>query len=167
MIRQIIWIVLLTFIPGLELRWSIPIAILGLKFTIPIINYTIQLQPTNFIIVFFTAVISNIILGIIIYEFLYKIIDYTTKKNVFIRRIYENYIIRIQKRVEEKIKKYEWIGLALFIAIPLPGSGVYSGAIVSQIIGVERKDYYKATILGVTIAGIIVTILTITGKMIL
>ncbi len=166
MIKKILIITLLVFFPGLELRWAIPIAILGLQIKIPLTNQIISLTPTNPIIVLTTAITANIILGIIVYEILYKIILFLTEKNKFIKKYYEKFIKKTQKKVEEKIKKYGWIGLALFISIPLPGSGVYSGAIISQILGIKRKEYYKATILGVTIAGIIVTLLTITGKII-
>ncbi len=167
MLKEIFYIFLLTFFPGLELRWSIPIAILGLDFTIPVLNITVQLDPVNPLIVFFVAVIANFILGIIVYEILYKIIIFLTTKSVFFKRLYDNFILRLQKKSEKIIRKYGWIGLALFISIPLPGSGVYSGAFVSHIFGLERKQFYIASFLGVLTAGIIVTILTLTGRIIL
>ena len=166
MIQEILWIFLLVFLPGLELRLAIPIAILGSKFTIPILNYTYNFQPLNPILVLIIAVIANFILGIIVYEVLYKIINYFKEKNRTLKKIYEKFILKLQKKNEKLIEKYGWLGIAIFIAIPLPGSGVYSGAFLSQILGIKRKHYYIASFIGVLIAGIIVTLLTITGRMI-
>ncbi len=60
-------------------------------------------------------------------------------------------------------EKYSALGLALFIAIPLPGSGVYMGTLGAFVLGLERKKFLIASAVGVTLAGIIVTLLTMTG----
>ena len=61
-------------------------------------------------------------------------------------------------------EKYGIIGLALFIGVPLPGSGVYSGALGAYLLGFNFKDYFKAAVLGVLIAATIVTIVSIFGN---
>ena len=60
--------------------------------------------------------------------------------------------------------KYGEIGIALFIGIPLPGSGVYSGSLGANLIGLKYKKFIIANILGVLIAGIIVTIIVLSGN---
>ena len=59
--------------------------------------------------------------------------------------------------------KYGEIGLAIFIGIPLPGSGVYSGALAAYLIGMNFKRFIIAATIGVFIAGTIVTLATIGG----
>jgi uncharacterized membrane protein len=53
--------------------------------------------------------------------------------------------------------------VAIFIGIPLPGSGVYTGAVASFLIGLNFKKFIIADIIGVLIAGILVTIICLTG----
>ena len=52
----------------------------------------------------------------------------------------------------------------MFIGIPLPGSGVYSGALGSYLIGLKYKKFIIANIVGVVIAGIIVTLVVLSGN---
>ncbi|MEA3499505.1 MAG: small multi-drug export protein, partial [Candidatus Marinimicrobia bacterium] len=68
-----------------------------------------------------------------------------------------------RRKVESKVEKYGEFGLALFIGIPLPGSGVYTGALAAFILGLDFKKFFIATVIGVFIAGILVTIATLTG----
>ncbi|OYT43156.1 MAG: hypothetical protein B6U88_01765 [Candidatus Aenigmarchaeota archaeon ex4484_56] len=144
---NIIKIILITFLPGLELRMSIPYGIIN------------GLNPVH---VFITAVISNILLGELIFYCLNKFLIYVLKIN-FLKEIYNKCVLKIQKRAHKYVEKYGEIGLALFISVPLPGSGVYSGALGAFIFGFKRKSFSKANIIGVMIAGIIVTFLTIMG----
>jgi uncharacterized membrane protein len=143
---HVVWI---TFIPFLELRASIPIG-LGLIGKSAIMSIAL------------VAIITNIILGIILFFIVEWIIKVFTKID-FIKKIYDNTIIKIQKKVHPYIHRYGTIGLAIFIGIPLPGSGVYSGVIAAKILGFEFKDYFIAMCIGVVIAGLIVAIVSFTG----
>ena len=53
--------------------------------------------------------------------------------------------------------------MALFIAIPLPVSGVYTGSLGAFVLGLNRKQFYRSCILGVLIAGTLVTLITLGG----
>lgn len=139
-------IIAVTFLPFLELRASIPYGILALKM--------------HWLPVFIIAVAANIILGLLIYFFLDKII------HIFLRvkpidRVYRKYVEKIQNKVHKYVEKYGEFAVAVFIGIPLPGSGVYSGALAAYLIGLGYKKFMIANIIGVLIAGIIVTIVTI------
>ena len=147
-LNPIIAIVLLTFLPLLELRASIPYGIFGTEL--------------HFMLVFFVAVVSNIILAPLVYLFLDKII-YLFLKIKVINRCYQVYVEKTQKKIQKYVDKYGEIGLAVFIGIPLPGSGVYSGALAAYLIGMDYKKFIKATIIGVLMAGIIVTIVSLAG----
>ena len=62
------------------------------------------------------------------------------------------------------MQKYGPIGVALFIAVPLPGTGSYAAALGSYVLGLDKKKFAWANLIGVTIAGILVTLITLTGK---
>ena len=59
-----------------------------------------------------------------------------------------------------QIEKYEFWGLMIFVAIPLPGTGAWSGALVAAMLDMQLKRAFPAITAGVLIAGIIVTSLT-------
>ncbi|MBP9019859.1 MAG: small multi-drug export protein, partial [Bacteroidales bacterium] len=56
--------------------------------------------------------------------------------------------------------KYGFWGLMIFVAIPLPGTGAYSGSIAALILGMNKVKAFISISLGVIIAGIIVALLT-------
>ena len=144
----IIELIFITFLPFLELRASIPYGILGLEM--------------NWITVFFVCVITNIILGIVLFLFMRIILKILTKIK-FIEKIWTKYVEKTQKKIRGAVEKYgEW-AVAIFIGIPLPGSGVYSGALAAYLIGLNFKKFIIANIVGVLIAGVIVTIISLTG----
>ena len=60
----------------------------------------------------------------------------------------------------EKVKKYGALGLCLLVAIPLPGTGAWTGALVAAVLGLRMRDALPAIILGVLIAAAIVLGLT-------
>ncbi len=148
MIREIIEIIVITFLPFLELRASIPYGILKLHM--------------SWVDVFMIAVITNILLGILIYFLLDKFIHLVIRIKP-IGRLYKKIVVKTQKKIHPYVEKYGEIGVALFIGIPLPGSGVYSGALGSYLLGLGYKKFTIACILGVIIAGVAVTIISLFG----
>ena len=60
----------------------------------------------------------------------------------------------------EQIQKYEFIGLMLFVGIPLPGTGAWTGALVAALLDIRMRHALPAIFLGVAIAGALVTAVT-------
>ncbi len=150
MINEILWIILLTFAPFLELRASIPYGI-------------ITLGVEYWAIVFLIAVIVNILLAPLLWFFVNNVMHLFLEIK-WIEKIYKKIVIKTQKKVHPYVEKYGTLGLALFIGVPLPGSGVYSGALGAYLLGFEKKEFYKAAVLGVLIAGSIVLLVSIFGN---
>ncbi len=80
--------------------------------------------------------------------------------------------IEIGKRLIERAKnrgklveKFELLGLFLFVAIPLPGTGAWTGALVSFVFGIKKHLAIPAISLGVIIAGLIVTLIVRLGTL--
>lgn len=60
----------------------------------------------------------------------------------------------------EQIQKYEFWGLALFVGIPLPGTGAWTGALIASLIGIKNRKASLAIFLGLIIATIIMTLIS-------
>ena len=61
---------------------------------------------------------------------------------------------------KEQIEKYGYIGLMLFVGIPLPGTGAWTGCLIAALLDMDKKKAFIYTILGVIMAGIIMMILS-------
>ncbi len=162
MLKEIIILALVTCIPFVELRFSIPLGILAGS-----VNLPFGIEASGFgmhwMLVFFTCVIANAILGPVIFILLNKFVGVVTKIK-FIDNIYQFFVRRTQKKITKFVDRFGLLGVALFISVPLPGSGSYSGALGSHLIGLDFKKFVIANTIGVTIAGILVTIITLTGR---
>jgi len=65
--------------------------------------------------------------------------------------------------MHKKVEKYGEFGLALFIGVPLPGSGSISGAIAAHLMGMSFKRFFLANLIGVSIAAIVVLAVSLFG----
>jgi len=140
---KILRILFLCVLPWVELRGAIP---LGAAY-----NY-------NLYHLFVACVIIDILLIPLIFLFLDFVIPIITKID-FVDRIY-SYAVKKARKNYEKYEKYEIIGLTLFVGVPLPGTGVYSGTLIAYVLGMDRKKAFCSIALGALIAGIIVTSIT-------
>jgi uncharacterized membrane protein len=142
-------ILLITLIPTLELRASLPYAILVLNL------------PWH--IAFLWVVLINILLAPLVYFSLRAFLHIFIKIPLF-RRIYEHSLLKVQSKVRPKVEKYGDIGLALFIGIPLPGSGVYTGALAAFILDIRPRNFLISSIIGVLIAAVVVLAVVLSGS---
>ncbi|MCD6578404.1 small multi-drug export protein, partial [bacterium] len=74
-----------------------------------------------------------------------------------------NFIEKLRKRTLSKsklVQKLEYLGLMLFVAIPLPGSGAWTGALIAFFLKMSLKKSLLYIIFGVIVAGVLVTLLT-------
>lgn len=63
---------------------------------------------------------------------------------------------------KEQIEKYEFWGLLLFVGIPLPGTGAWTGSLIAALLGIKFKKAFPAVILGILLASFIMTVLSYT-----
>lgn len=59
---------------------------------------------------------------------------------------------------KDTIEKYGYLGIMLFVAVPLPGSGAWTGCFLAVLLGLDKKKSFLAALLGVFIAGVIMMI---------
>ncbi len=153
-LKQAFFLTLITLIPALELRASIPYGILGSE------NWGIRPGVMSWPMVVLVCVIANIVLGIAVFFMLSPILVWFERFHWF-RRWFSPILAHARARLKPYVEKYGEIGVALFIGIPLPGSGVYTGAVGAFLLGLDRKKFIVANVLGVLIAAIAVTTVTL------
>ena len=152
MLKEIITLIGITFLPFLELRASIPYGILN--------------TDLHWSTVFMVCAITNMVLGPIVYLFLDKFIHLFFFIPYF-KKVYNHYVTKTQHKIHKGVEKYgEWV-VILFIGIPLPTTGVYSGTLGAYLIGLDFKKYLISVVLGVLMAATIVTIISFAGDGIL
>jgi uncharacterized membrane protein len=113
--------------------------------------------------IFTLAILGNLIPVIPLYLLLQPVSKRLSHIPLF--RAFFNWLFSHTKRRAEIIQRYEALGLMLFVAIPLPITGAWTGTIAAALFKVRFKYAMLAIISGVIIAGIIVTTLCLLGKL--
>jgi len=141
-IHDIAKFLLATVSPISELRGGIPLGIhLGL--------------PPWF--VFLVAVIANTLIFFPVFFALRLFYD----RFLFRIPLFNRYLDGLRKRGKPKVDKYGFWGLTLFVAIPLPFTGAYTGTILAWLLGMDWRKAFPAVALGVAIAGVIWFLITL------
>lgn len=141
MTRDVLLVILTTVVPVSELRGGIPLGVgLGLD---PWLVFLLSVG-TN-ILVFFPARLALMWL----YRSLLTRLPY-----------FDEYLMRVRRRGEPKVRKYGLLGLMLFVAVPLPITGAYTGTVLSWLLAMEWKRSFVAIAVGVVCAGVIVMLAT-------
>ncbi len=78
----------------------------------------------------------------------------------FMERFFDWLFDRTRRRTEQKVKKYGALGLMLFVAIPLPVTGAWTGCVAAFVFGIRIRSAFPPVVAGVLIAGVVVSILT-------
>ena len=131
-------------VPVVELRGAIPYGVIaGLS------------VPAAFIL----AVIGNLVPIPFLVVFTRKVFEWLRTVSAGLDRI----VRKLEEKADKKkdvVLRYEFWGLVLLVAIPLPGTGAWTGALVAAMMDMRLKRAMPAIALGVLIAGIIVTSVT-------
>jgi len=147
MTRIYLLTVLLGIIPVSELRGAIPYAYFnGVPMWLSAVIGVLSNALVPFIGFFFLSTI-------------HRLLD----KWHFYHNLFEKTVARARSKVGEKVSKYGLLGLMLFVAIPLPITGAWTGTLGAWVLGLDRKKSILFVLLGVLIAGIIVTTVVYTG----
>ncbi len=141
--KNLLWLAFISMVPVIELRGAVPVAAgMGVNPILAcIICAVFNMVPVPFIMLFGRKIISWL---------------QTTKLLGEIATKYE-------KRLAEKASKimgYAIVGLITFVAIPAPGTGAWSGAIIATLLDMRMKYAIPAIFAGVLIAGTIMTVIS-------
>ncbi len=102
------------------------------------------------------CVVANALVGPLVYLFLSSVHRLLRHWPAY-QRLFGVILERSRRKVHAKVEKYGYAGLALFVAIPLPITGAYTGTLGAWVLGMERRKTLLAVAAGVLVAGIIVT----------
>ena len=142
--KDILLTFLVAMVPVVELRGAIPFGVVrGLNI--------------------WTAIIASVLGNLVPVPFII----------LFIRRIFawmrahmpklDGLVTCMEKKAEKNraaVEKYAFWGLAILVAIPLPGTGAWTGALVAAMMEMRLKRAFPAIVIGVVIAGVIVSVVT-------
>ncbi len=135
---------LISMVPVIELRGAIPIAVgNGLEYWVAVT----------------VAIVGNLVPVPFIILFIRKIFELMRK---WLPKL-DGFVSKLEKRAEEKsdvVQKYAFWGLFVLVAIPLPGTGAWTGALVAAMLDMRLKRAFPAIALGVIAAAAIVTFVT-------
>ena len=150
MLKKYLWVFVISMVPLIELRGAIPVSQgLGL----PILQ--------SYII----AVIGNMIPVPFIYLFARKVLEWGADKPV-IGKFFSWCLEKGEKggkKLQAKAGRGLFVALLLFVGIPIPGTGAWTGTLAASILDMDFKSTVAAAMCGVLLAGIIMMVVSLLG----
>ena len=147
MVSNYVIIFLISLLPILELRGGLIAAYALHVPLIPamIVCYIGNMLPIPFILIFIK-----------------KIFEWMRKHNILVKFVdwVEAHGQKKAEEMKQKQSKFEEWGLMAFVAIPLPGTGGWTGSLIAALLGMDTKKAFKVIAVGVAVAGIIVASLS-------
>ena len=144
--NPLIYAIILSILPISELRGGIPFAIAN------------GVDPWT---AFFVCVIANILIIPVLFLFLDYLHKHFMKIGIY-RKVVDGAIRRGRRKMERHIgTKWEFIILFLFVGIPAPVTGGYTGTLISWVFKLKRRKSYLAIFCGIAMAGVLMTLASI------
>ena len=142
--KEILMTFLMAMVPVIELRGAIPYGVLqGLSIGEALaVSIAGNLAPIPVLIVFTR-----------------RVFEWLKGKSAHLNRL----VLKLEAKAESKketVEKWEFLGLVILVAVPLPGTGAWTGALVAAMMDMRLKRAFPAVVIGVIIAGIIVSVVT-------
>lgn len=130
-------LVLVSLLPGIELRGSIPFGI------------AMGMNPALVVMI---SIASNIVLVPVFFAILNSFWHWVEHWEIVKR-----YVKSLRERANPYVDKYGSYGIFFFVAVPLPGSGVYTGVLVAWLLGMDKSESIVPISLGVLTAATLIT----------
>jgi len=143
------WATLPTFTPTLELRTPIPYALPVAKW--PVLSTAV------------VVTLANTAFAPMVWVFVHRIMPFFLQVG-WVERVYDKVVERNAAKLQHKVDRYGVLGLGLFIAVPLPGTGVFSGCLAAWALKFRFRDDLLASFLGCLIAAVAVTVVVASGN---
>lgn len=140
---------LLSMTPIGELRISLPVAL--------------TIYRLDFGIAYLLSVLGNLVPVVFLLLFLKPVSNWLSENFKFFEKSFSRLFKRTKEKSNSKMEKYGHFALIMFVAIPLPFTGGWTGAIIAFLFGIPFKKSFPLITLGIMIAGLIVFLVTETG----
>ena len=139
-----------SMIPIIELRGAIP---MGAAF-----NATLGGMP--FWLTYLLSVAGNMLPIPFILLFIKKVIRWMSNSKVKFFNKIANYLLNKVEKKRDKIEKYSFWGVALFVGIPLPMTGAWTGSLVAAMLDMKFWKAMLSALVGVLCAGVVMTLIS-------
>ena len=150
MLKSYLWIFFISMVPLIELRGAIPVSqVMGL----PIV-------PS-----FIVCIIGNMLPVPIIYLFARKVLEWGADKPL-IGKFFTFCLEKGEKggkKLQAKAGRGLFVALLLFVGIPIPGTGAWTGTLAASILDMDFKSTVAAAMCGVLLAGVIMMVVSLLG----
>ena len=150
MLKKYLIIFLVSMVPLIELRGAVPIAV----------GMNLPLLPS-----YIVCILGNMLPVPFIFFFARKVLEWGADKPV-IGKFFTFCLEKGHKggkKLQEKAGRGLFVALLLFVGIPLPGTGAWTGTLAASILDMDFKSTIIAVMLGVLLAGIIMMVLSVAG----
>ena len=141
------WMAFLSFLPISELRGAIPFAIAN---------------RVPWYAAYAVAAFLNAMVAPVCWIFLSTLHKFFLKMNWY-KIFFERFIERARNKLHDNVERWGWLGIAVFVAIPLPLTGAWTGTLGAWVLGLSRRKTMLAVVLGVITSGAIVTAVVLLG----
>ena len=136
---------IIAMLPVVELRLAIPV---GVSMGLPVWQAAI------------ISVIGNLLPAPFIIAFIRVIMDWLRGRSKLMRRFVEWLEKKGTGPKADRVRQYEFWGLLILVAIPLPGTGAWTGALIAALLDVRMKRAMPPIVIGVIVAAILVSLAT-------
>ncbi|TMW93689.1 hypothetical protein EJD97_011299 [Solanum chilense] len=137
----------LATLPVIELRGAIPV------------GYWLQLKPSVLTVL---SVLGNMVPVPFIVLYLKKLAIFLAGTNKSASKLLDLLFERAKDKAGP-VKEFQWLGLMLFVAVPFPGTGAWTGAIIASVLDMPFWSAVSANFVGVVLAGLLVNLLVNLG----
>jgi len=139
--NSLIYAIIISLLPIAELRGGIPYA---------------YLYGNPIWLSYLVCVAANFFVGPIVFLFLETLHKQLIRWS-FYEKLFNRFIQRVRRKTSHLIDRYGFWGVTVFVAIPLPVTGAYTGSVAAWLFGLDRKKSLLAVLAGVCISGIVVS----------
>jgi len=140
---------ILSMIPIAELRGGIPLA---------------YFSGVGLVKAFAVCVLANTIAIPITFFFMDYIHDHLAKIKIY-KRFFDKHLDKSRKKFEKNARtKWAFLALAMFVGVPLPVTGAYTGTLLAWFFKMERKKAYLSILAGIIMAGVIVSLVVLSSS---
>lgn len=150
MITNLFWVLLLSMSPIAELRGAIPLGVL--------------IFHINPVLIFFIAVLGNFLVVPLLLIFLKYFSEFLMHRFYFFNRLLSYIFARTRAHHQHKFEKWEHWALLALVAIPIPFTGAWTGALAAFLFDIPFKRSMWMIFGGIVIAALIVTALMLLGN---
>ena len=117
-------------------------------------------QGVNSYVVFITCFLANVL----VFPFMMFFLE-NVNNRLILWRPYKKAAVWVAKRAKSgtgsKINRFGFFGLALFVMLPVPGTGVYAGSIAAYLFQIERKRAFVANAVGIFFSSLIIWVVSV------